>query len=212
VGVVSDFYQESLHAPIAPLVIMTSTDRYFNGTFHVALKPQSANGNEWKTTITAMQKSWKEIYPVNDFEYHFFDETISRLYTTEQHTSSLLTWATGLSIVISCLGLLGLAIYTTHQRTKEIGIRKVLGASVYQLVVMLSTEMITLILLAFVIVTPIAFWAMSQWMQSFADRTTISWWVFAMSGAGMLVLALCTSGLQTVKAALTNPAESLKSE
>jgi len=128
------------------------------------------------------------------------------------HTSTLLGWATGLSIVISCLGLLGLAIYTTHQRTKEIGIRKVLGASVIQVVVLLSTEMVSLILLAFVIVTPIAYWSMNQWIQSFADRTTISWWVFAMSGAGMLVLALCTSGLQTVKAALTNPAESLKSE
>ena len=82
VGVVSDFYQESLHAPIAPLVIMTSTDRYFNGTFHIALKPQSANGDEWKTAIAAMQKSWKEIYPDDDFEYHFFDETIGRLYAT----------------------------------------------------------------------------------------------------------------------------------
>ena len=212
VGVVSDFYQESLHSPIAPLVIMTSTDRYFNGTFHIALKPQSANGGEWKTAIAAMQKSWKEIYPEDDFEYHFFDENIGRLYATEQHTSTLLAWATGLSIVISCLGLLGLAIYTTHQRTKEIGIRKVLGASVYQVVVLLSTEMVSLILLAFVIVTPIAYWAMNQWMQSFADRTTISWWVFAMSGAGMLLTALCVSGLQTVKAALTNPAESLKSE
>ena len=212
VGVVSDFYQESLHSPIAPLVIMTSTDRDFNGTFHIALKPQSANGDEWKTAIAAMQKSWKEIYPDDDFEYHFFDETIGRLYAAEQHTSTLLTWATGLSIVISCLGLLGLAIYTTNQRTKEIGIRKVLGASVYQVVVLLSTEMISLILLAFVIVTPIAYWAMNQWVQSFADRTTISWWVFAISGAGMLLTALCISGLQTVKAALTNPAESLKSE
>ncbi len=212
VGVVSDFYQESLHSAIAPLVIMTSTDRYFNGTFHIALKPQSVNGDEWKTAISAMQKSWEEIYPDDDFEYHFFDENIGRLYASEQNTSILLTWATGLSIVISCLGLLGLAIYTTNQRTKEIGIRKVLGASVFQVVFLLSTEMISLILFAFVIVTPIAYWSMNQWMQGFADRTTISWWVFAISGTGMLVLALCTSGLQTVKAALTNPAESLKSE
>ncbi len=212
VGVVSDFYQESLHSPIAPLVIMTSTDPSFNGTFHIALKPQTANGDEWKTAIAAMQKSWKEIYPNDDFEYNFFDENIGRLYATEQHTSTLLTWATILSIVISCLGLLGLAIYTTNQRTKEIGIRKVLGASVVQVVVLLSTEMISLILLAFVIVTPIASWSMNKWMQGFADHTTISWWIFALSGAGMLITALCTSGLQTVKAALTNPAESLKSE
>jgi ABC-type antimicrobial peptide transport system permease subunit len=107
---------------------------------------------------------------------------------------------------------LGLAIYTTNQRTKEIGIRKVLGASVVQLVTLLSTEMILLILLAFIIVTPIAWWAMNKWMQSFADRTTINWWIFAISGAGMLVTALFTSGFQTVKAALTNPAKILKTE
>ena len=212
VGVVSDFYQESLHSAIAPLVIMTSTDPNFNGTFHIALKPQTANGGEWKTAIAAMQKSWKEIYPDDDFEYNFFDESIGRLYATEQHTSKLLACATILSIVISCLGLLGLAIYTTNQRTKEIGIRKVLGASVVQVVVLLSTEMISLILLAFVIVTPIAFWSMNRWMLGFADHTTISWWIFALSGAGMLIIALFTSGLQTVKAALTNPTESLKSE
>jgi ABC-type antimicrobial peptide transport system permease subunit len=212
VGVVSDFYQESIHAPVAPLAILTSTNRYFNGTFHIALKPQTANGDEWKTVIAGMEKAWKEIYPDDDFEYHFFDETIARLYATEQHTSILLTYATILSIVISCLGLLGLAIYTTNQRSKEIGIRKVLGASVYQVVLLLSTEMISLILLAFIIVTPIASWAMIRWMQGFADHTAISWWVFAISGAGMLLAALGTSGFQTVKAALTNPAESLKTE
>jgi ABC-type antimicrobial peptide transport system permease subunit len=212
VGVVSDFYQESIHAPVAPLAILTSTNRYFNGTFHIALKPQTANGEEWKTAITGMQKAWKEIYPDDDFEYHFFDETIARLYATERHTSILLTYATVLSILISCLGLLGLAIYTTNQRTKEIGIRKVLGASIFQIMLLLSTEMISLILLAFIIVTPIAFWAMIQWMRGFADHTAISWWVFALSGTGMLLTALCTSGFQMVKAALTNPAQSLKTE
>jgi putative ABC transport system permease protein len=212
VGVVSDFYQESIHSPIVPLAILTSTNHYFNGTFHIALKPQTGNGDEWKTAIAAMQKAWKEIYPEDDFEYRFFDDTIARLYATERNTSILLTYATILSIVISCLGLLGLAIFTTNRRTKEIGIRKVLGASVFQVVVLLSTEMVSLILLAFVIVTPIASWAMNKWMQSFADHTSISWWVFAMSGSGMLLTALFTSGFQTIKAALTNPAESLKTE
>lgn len=212
IGVVSDFQQESLHAPIASLAILASTDRNFNGTFHIALKPQTANGAEWKTAITNMQKAWKEIYPDDDFEYHFFDENIARLYANEQYTSTLLSWATGLSIFISCLGLLGLAIYTTNQRTKEIGVRKVLGATVSQIVTLLSTELVLLIILAFVIVTPVAWWAMNKWMQEFADRTPISWWIFAASGAGMLLAAVFTSSFQTVKAAIANPVKSLRSE
>jgi putative ABC transport system permease protein len=134
------------------------------------------------------------------------------MYTTEQHTSTLLSWATGLSIVISCLGLLGLAVYTSNQRTKEIGVRKVLGASVVQIVTLLSSEMVWLIGLAFVIVTPVAWWAMDKWMQGFADRTGISWWIFALSGGGMLVTALSISSVQTVKAALANPAKSLRTD
>ncbi|MBS1520311.1 MAG: ABC transporter permease [Bacteroidetes bacterium] len=212
VGVVADFNQESIHAPISSLAIMTSTNFYFNGTFHIALKPQTANGNEWKTAISSMEKAWKQIYPEDDFEYQFFDESIARLYANEQNTVSLLNWATGLSILISCLGLFGLTIYTTTQRTKEIGVRKVLGATVTQIVVLLSTEMAWLIVLAFVIVTPVAWWAMNKWMQNFADHTAISWWIFALSGGGMLLTALFTSGFRTIKAALENPVKSLRSE
>ena len=212
VGVVSDFHQESIHAPIAPLVILTSTDRNFNGTFHIALKRPTGTGDEWKKAIAGMGRAWKEIYPDDDFSFHFFDEKIAQLYATEQHTSSLLNWATALSVFISCLGLLGLTIYTTHQRTKEIGIRKVLGASIIQVVALLSTEMILLILLAFIIATPFAWWAMNKWMQGFADRTPISWWIFVVSGAGMLVCALFIAGFQTVKAAIANPVKSLKTE
>jgi putative ABC transport system permease protein len=212
VGVVADFHQKSLHEPIKPLAIFTGTNSYQTGTFHLSLKPQTAGGDEWKTALAAIGKSWKEIYPDDDFEYHFFDETIAKFYETERHTSTLLTWATGLSIFISCLGLLGLAIYTTNQRTKEIGVRKVLGATVTQIVTLLSTELVLLIVLAFVIVTPVAWWAMNKWMQGFADRTSISWWIFAASGAGMLLAAVFTSSFQTVKAAIANPVKSLRSE
>ncbi|MBB6109372.1 ABC-type antimicrobial peptide transport system, permease component [Mucilaginibacter lappiensis] len=212
IGVVADFYHESLHSPIRPLAILTSKERYNNGTFHIALKPQSAGGNDWKKAISAMESAWKEIYPEDDFEYHFFDENIAKFYDAEQHTSTLLTWATGLSVFISCLGLLGLAMYTTNLRTKEIGVRKVLGASVTQIVTLLSTELIILIVLAFALVTPLAWYAMHKWMESFADRTTISWWIFVLSGAGMLLAALCTLSFQTVKAAITNPVKSLRSE
>ncbi|WPU91087.1 FtsX-like permease family protein [Mucilaginibacter sabulilitoris] len=212
VGVVADFHHESLHSPIKPLAILTSNEHYNHGTFHIALKPQSANGGDWKKAINSMQQAWKEIYPDDDFEYHFFDENLAQLYDSEQHTSTLLAWATGLSIFISCLGLLGLAMYTTNLRTKEIGVRKVLGASVAQIVTLLSTELVLLTILAFVLVTPLAWYAMNKWMQSFADRTTISWWIFALSGTGMLVAALITLSFQTVKAAIANPVNSLRSE
>jgi ABC-type antimicrobial peptide transport system permease subunit len=212
VGVVADFYQASLHAPIKPLAIYNGLRPFQKGTFHIALKPQTANGREWKTALAALGQTWKELYPDDDFEYHFFDDNIAKFYENEQHTSTLLSCATGLCIFISCLGLLGLAIYTTNQRTKEIGVRKVLGASVTQIVTLLSTEMVWLILLAFAIVTPLGWLAMNQWMQSFADRTTISWWIFAASGAGMLLAAIFTSSFQIVKAAIANPVKSLRSE
>ncbi len=213
IGVVADFYERSLHDPIKPLAITHHGNRqYRNGIFHIALKPQTAGGDEWKTAIAAMGKSWKELYPEDTFDYSFFDESIAKFYENEKHMSKLLTWATGLSIFISCLGLLGLAIYTTNLRTKEIGVRKVLGASVRQIVTLLSAELVLLVLLAFVIVTPIAWWCMNKWMQNFADKTSISWWIFALSGAGMLLTAFLTLSFQTVKAAIANPVKSLRSE
>lgn len=211
VGVFADFHQGSLHKPIKSLAIYPDYPYNFSN-FHIALKPQTLGGNEWHTAIAAMQKAFKEVYPDDDMDLQFFDATIAKFYTSEQHTATLLTWATGLSIFISCLGLLGLAIYTTNQRTKEIGVRKVLGASVSQIVALLSTEMVRLILLAFLIVTPIAWWAMNKWMQGFSDHTEISWWIFVLSGAGMLLTALFTSGFQTIRAAITNPVKSLRSE
>ncbi|MDN3583337.1 ABC transporter permease [Mucilaginibacter flavus] len=212
IGVVGDFHAESLHAPISPIAILTEHNPYNHGTFHIALKPQTQGGKEWQTAIAAMQASWKELYPKDDFEYHFFDENIAKFYDQEQHTSTLLSWATGLSIFISCLGLLGLAIYNTNQRTKEIGVRKVLGASVAQIVKLLSTELVLLIALAFALVTPLAWYAMNKWMQTFADRTSVSWWIFVLGGGGMLLTALITSSFQTVRAAMANPTKSLRSE
>jgi ABC-type antimicrobial peptide transport system permease subunit len=212
VGVISDFPQESLHAPITPLVMMTSTNVNYQGTFHIALKPQTGGGSDWATAFAAIQKAWKQVYPKDDMEYEFVDQTIARFYEKEQHTATLLSWATGLSILISCLGLLGLAIYTTTQRTKEIGVRKVLGASVAQIVTLLSAELMGLTLLAFAVAAPIAWWAMNKWIQNFADRTAISWWIFVVSGVAMLSAALFTSAFQTIKAAIANPVKSLRSE
>ena len=191
---------------------MIASKSYQSGVFHIALKPETAGGNEWKTAIASMGKSWKSVYPEDDFEFHFYDENIAKFYESEKQTATLLNWATGLSILISCLGLLGLTIYTTNLRTKEIGVRKVLGASVSQIVALLSTELVLLIVLAFIIVTPVAIYAMNKWMQTFADSTAISWWIFVVSGAGMLFAAVVTSSFQTVKAAVMNPVKSLRSE
>jgi putative ABC transport system permease protein len=210
VGIVADFHQATLHAPIKPMAIYP--DSYGYGQLHIALKPETAGGNEWKTTLAGIEQAWKEVYPADDYAYHFFDESIAKMYDKEQHISSLLSWATGLSVFISCLGLLGLAIFTTNLRTKEIGVRKVLGATVTQIVTLLSTELMMLILLSFVVATPVAWYVMNKWMQDFADRTPISWWIFILSGAGMLLTALFTLSFQTIKAAIANPVKSLKTE
>ncbi|MGX5690812.1 ABC transporter permease [Arcticibacter tournemirensis] len=212
VGVMADFHQESLHNPIKPMAVTISDEAWNSGIFHIALKPQTAGGDEWKTALGSIRKAWKESYPDDDFNYHFYDDYIAKFYESEQHTSRLLAWASGLSILISCLGLLGLAIYTTSARTKEVGVRKVLGATVMQVVTLLSLEMIALILLSFVIVVPLAWWAMNSWMQGFADRTTISWWIFVLSGGGMLFTALLTLSSQTIRIALSNPVKSLRTE
>ncbi|HTI61814.1 FtsX-like permease family protein [Mucilaginibacter sp.] len=210
VGIFADFHQASLHAPIKPMAIFPQN--YNSDGLHIALKPETAGGNEWKAATSAMETQWKQLFPDDDFQYSFFDESIAKMYTKEQQISKLLTWAMGLSIFISCLGLLGLAMFTTGARTKEIGVRKVLGATVSQIVTLLSTELVLLVLLAFVIVTPLAWYAMGKWIQNFADHTAVSWWVFALSGGGMLLTALLTLSFQTIKAAVANPVKSLRSE
>lgn len=211
VGVVGDFHPASLRDAIGPLAILQGNEE-FSGVFHIALKPGYNNKNELSKTLAGMHTAWKQVYPNDDFNYEFVDETVNKLYTNEQNISTLLSWATGLSILISCLGMLGLAIYTTGQRTKEIGVRKVLGASVAQIVALLSAELLWLILLAFALVSPLAYYAMHKWMQNFADHTTISWWIFILGGGIMVVTTLFTLSFQTIKAAIANPVKSLRTE
>jgi putative ABC transport system permease protein len=210
VGVVSDFIQKSLHEPVKPLVIASWSNIERN--ISIALQPQNEAGTTWKTAISKIEKAWKDVYPEDDFEYHFLDEDIAKYYTAEQNISRLLMWATGLAIFISCLGLLGLVIYTTAQRTKEIGVRKVLGASVSQIVSMISKDFIMLVIVAFIIAAPLAWLGMNKWLENFAYRTEISWWIFLLSGCTMILIALITLGFQTIKAAMTNPVKSLRTE
>ena len=152
------------------------------------------------------------MYPDEDFTFKFFDDTIAGFYKTEQHTASLLSWATGLSVLISCLGLLGLVMYTISTRTKEIGIRKILGATVTNIISVLSKDFVQLVLIAFVIAAPVAWWASYKWLEDFAYKTRMSWWIFALSGLAMLLLALITLSIQTIKAATANPVKSLRTE
>lgn len=208
VGVMQDFHDQSFHTSIGPLVFSGSN----GSTFHIRLKPNNGKSHLWQSAIRKIEKAYKQIYPEEDFKYSFFDDTIAKMYESEQHTARLLKWASGLSIFISCLGLLGLVMYVTNTRTKEIGIRKILGASVTAIVSILSKDFVRLVLLAFVIATPIAWWATYKWLQDFVYRTTMSWWIFALSGLGMLLLAVMTLGIQTIKAAVANPVKSLRTE
>jgi ABC-type antimicrobial peptide transport system permease subunit len=208
VGVMKDFHAHSLNNKIAPMVFCREMGAC--RTMVIALQP--GQKNEWPSAIAKMEKTFKAAYPGDEFSYTFLDEAIGKAYGNEQDLAHLLQWATGLTIFISCLGLLGLVIYITTNRTKEIGVRKVLGASVTHIVSILSKDFLVLVGIAFVIATPLAVWAMNGWLDNFSYRTEISWWVFGISGLGMILIALAVLSIQTVKAAMANPVKSLRTE
>jgi len=209
-GVVSDFHQRSLHDPIKPLLFTTWKTQM--RAINIALQPQNKEGTVWKTAISKIEKAWKQVYPNDDFDCIFLDDTIREYYTAEKNTSKLLMWATGLAIFISCLGLLGLVTYITHQRTKEIGVRKVIGASVMQIISLLSKDFLKLVLIAFIIAIPIAWWGGNKWLQNFSYKTNINIWIFMLGGAIMFAMALLILCLRTFKAAAANPVKSLRTE
>ncbi|MDX1470940.1 MAG: FtsX-like permease family protein, partial [Flavobacteriaceae bacterium] len=189
VGVVKDFNQRSLKLPINPLAILGDWNRKDRSSFYtVHLNIPHQEGSRLSETIASVEDIYKSIYPNSDFEIQFMDETVGKFYKQEMSLSKLLNWAMGLSIVISCLGLLGLVIYTTERRTKEIGIRKVLGANIAQLNVLLCKDFLILVAISFVIAAPISYWFLRDWIQDFAFRTELSWWVFALSGLAMVVV------------------------
>jgi len=210
VGVVADFHQASTHTPIKPMALFAP--RKTASTIHIALVPPIAGTLSWKETLARVGAAYKEIYPEETFSYTFFDESIAKFYAAEQNIARLLKWATGLTIFISCLGLIGLVIYTTNLRTKEIGIRKVLGASATRIVSLLSKDFIGLMGIAFLIATPLAWWALHTWLENFAYRATIAWWIFPLSGGSMIGIALLVMSIRTIRAALANPIGSLRSE
>jgi predicted permease len=211
VGVVADFHLQSLHKAIKPLYILSEM-KYETG-INVKIRSNGKSSAEVKGVLAKIEKAFKEIYPNGQaFEPTFFDETIAKFYDAEKRFAQILNTATGIAILISCMGLFGLVAFTTQQRTKEIGIRKVLGASVSQIVRLLSKDFLRLVILGIVIASPIAYWAMNQWLQDFAYRVEISWWIFALAGITAIAIALLTVSYQSIKAALANPVKSLRTE
>jgi ABC-type antimicrobial peptide transport system permease subunit len=207
VGVMKDFNLASVRKAIHPLIYYAAPK--FGYMMHVALQPNPAT---WNSAITKMQAAWKGIYPDVDFDYTFLDKKIENFYKADQQLSTLLTWASAVAIIISCLGLLGLVIFITNNRIKEIGVRKVLGASVRQIITLLSSDFVKLIAVAFIIAIPVAWWVTHNWLQNFAYHTKLSWWIFLLSGIIMITAALIILCIRAGRAAMANPVKSLRSE
>ena len=205
IGVVKDFNITTIHEPIIPLILFSSPKN--NNFVHVRTSGQSPSA-----TIAAAEKLWKQYAPEYPFEYTFLDEDYNRDYKAEQQTGQLFNFFAGIAILVSCLGLLGLVAFTAEQRTKEIGIRKVLGATVANITTLLSKDFMKLVIIAIVIASPIAWFAMDLWLQNFAYKITIEWWMFAAAGLLAVITALLTIGFQSIKAALADPVKSLKTE
>jgi ABC-type antimicrobial peptide transport system permease subunit len=165
-----------------------------------------------KQAIASMEKTWKQFNPGFPFQYFFTDDEIAKTYKAENTVSKLSRYFAFLAIFISCLGLFGLVTFTAEQRTKEIGIRKVLGASVTGIIQMLSTDFLKLVLLASLIAFPIAWWAMDNWLADYAYKVDIGWWIFPIAGITAMLIALITVSFQAIKAAFANPVTALRSE
>ncbi len=210
VGVVKNFHETSLHASIKPTVIAYLD--FMAKDIAVKLNTKGKQMRDVEPILADIKKAWTAVYPDEVFNYSFLDDVIQKLYSREQKTAQLVNTASAIAILISCLGLLGLATFTAEQRTKEIGVRKVLGASITSIIALLSKDFILLILISIVVASPIAWWGMKQWLNNFAYHVAIEWWVFLLAGVMAISIALLTVSFQSIKAAMKNPAESLKSE
>jgi putative ABC transport system permease protein len=210
VGVIADFHEGSFHEAIQPAVIVNSPE--WDKSIAIKLAASEKSTSNVKSVLSTIGTKWNKLYPDIPFDYSFLDESITRLYGQEEKTVWLVNVAMSITIFISCMGLFGLGMFTAQKRTKEIGIRKVLGASVANIAAMLSKDFIALILAAIVIATPIAFYIMHQWLQDFVYRTQITWWIFAAAGLVAIMVGLLTVSFQAIKAAIANPVRSLRTE
>jgi putative ABC transport system permease protein len=203
VGVVKDFNFSSLQYNISPVIMKLGND---NGS--LSIRVNTAN---IPALLNQVQHNWQNLTSAR-MQYSFMDQDFNALYRSEQRTGTVFIVFTILAIVIACLGLFGLAAYAAEQRTKEIGIRKVLGASIANITGMLSKDFIKLVCIAIVISSPLAWYAMNKWLQDFAYRVDFKWWVIAIAGGGAILIAFITVSFQSIKAAIANPVKSLRSE
>jgi len=205
--VIKDFHFQSLHEEIRPLAFHWMGPDGFGKTVSVRFRTTNI-----PVLLKSIEKTWKRLAKGQAFEYEFFDERFAANYNSEQNTARLLTAFSLLAIAIACLGLLGLATFATQQRTKEIGIRKVLGASVLNLSRLLSNEFLKLVLLANLIAWPLAYFVMNRWLRDFAYRTSLDIRLFLLSGVLALIIAMLTVSYQSIRAARANPVNSLRNE
>lgn len=204
VGIVDDFHFSSMKNNISALTFVLG---HSDGNVSFRFQP-----NKTTEVIQSIEKVWKQLAPGQPFQYSFLDEDFASMYYAEQRLGTIFSLFAGLAIVIACLGLFALTAFTAEQRTKEIGIRKVLGASVSSIVVLLSKEFGKLILIAFILSTPIAWWSVSKWLEGYQYKVEIGWWIFALAGIISLAIAWITMSFQSIKAALMNPVKSLRNE
>jgi putative ABC transport system permease protein len=214
VGVVSDFNYWSLINPIEPMAIfhLKSKQNFYSSERVLVLRMESLTGESWEKTIASMDVLWKKHAGDTPFDYYFVDQAFANAFKTQQQFGKVLIVMATLAILIAALGLLGMIIYALEQRTKEIGIRKVSGASVWDILRLISQGYTKLILVAFVIGAPFSYWLMQKWLLDFAYRITPSLWIFVATGLSTLLVAMLITSYHSVKAALTNPVEVLKDE
>lgn len=209
IGVMKDYHTNSLHVAIEPLILRLFKKSWNSYWGNIIVRTEAGKTKE---AIAGMEKIFKTFNPGFPFRYYFTDEELRNNYKAENTVSKLSRYFAFLAIFISCLGLFGLVMFTAEQRTKEIGIRKVLGASVGGIVQMLSKDFLKLVCISFAIGFPVAWWAMTKWLQNFQYRIPISWWMFVIAGVAALLIALLTISFQAVKAARSNPVKSLRTE
>jgi putative ABC transport system permease protein len=203
IGVVKDFHIQSLHYKIGPLIMQMSE----SNNFYIKMKPDKII-----STVEFIKKSFKSFDPGLPIDFHFLDDDYDNLYRREQRMGKIFGYFSILAIIISCLGLIGLSSFMTERRTKEIGIRKINGAKSTEIFSLLSGEYIIWVIVSIIIACPIAWYVMNKWLQNFAYRIEISWWVFVLAGVVALVIALLTVSIQSYKAASKNPVEALRYE
>jgi putative ABC transport system permease protein len=206
VGVVKNFHFKDLHADIEPYAFLLNSGTRFNYIVAHAGKGDISN------TLKSLEAAWRKLNPNEPFEYSFLDQDFQKNYEAESRQAGLINSFTIIAIIISCLGLFALATFSAEQRTKEIGVRKVLGATVTSIVGLISKDFLKLVGIAILIASPIAWYAMNKWLQNFAYRTNISWTVFVITALIALFIALFTISFQAIRAAIANPVKSLRTE